>query len=188
MIIRKSVSSLTSDEKASFVHAMLELKRIGKYDAYVGVHHHIMTPTVMAAEPNDYRYRNGAHRGPAFLPWHRQFLLLLEAELREIEPTLSLPFWDWTKDAVNLDPTKTPAVWADDFMGGNGLSSDNWRVQTGPFAHKNGKWPVPEYKYPNFPSGPGLKRQFGMILPSLPTAADVKLAMDEIFFDTPDYN
>lgn len=40
--------------------------------------------------------KNGGHAGPAFLPWHRQYLKVYEAALREIDPEVVIPFWDWT--------------------------------------------------------------------------------------------
>lgn len=83
-------------------------------------------------------------------------------------------------------PRRVPS-WADDFLGGNGLESDEWRVQTGPFAHSGGRWPVPSLPDDGLP-GPGLKRQFGRILPSLPTLDDLNLAKAEIFYDTPNYD
>jgi len=179
---------MTQGEKATLVSALLELKRRGEYDKYIHWHHHVMIPTVLPHEPRDASYRNGAHRGPAFLPWHREFLMQLEQELRTIEPTSFIPYWDWTQDAKLQDPTSAP-IWAPDFMGGNGLESDQWRVQDGPFAHATGKWAVPPYPDEDPPlPGPGLKRQFGRILPSLPTEDDLALAMSEIFYDTPSYD
>ena len=38
------------------------------------------------------------HGGPAFLPWHRELCNRLEALLREVDPELSLHYWDWTTD------------------------------------------------------------------------------------------
>lgn len=189
MNIRKNVTSLTASEKSAYVKAMLELKKRGEYDKYVHWHHHVMIPTVLPHEPRDANYRNGAHRGPAFLPWHREFLLQLEHDLRTIDKTIAIPYWDWTADAANTDPTKVPAIWGDDFMGGNGLASDEWRVQSGSFAYKNGGWPVPSYPDDDLP-GSGLKRQFGNIptIRNLPTQADLALAMAEIFYDTPPYD
>jgi tyrosinase len=186
MITRKSVNSMSEAEKATLVRALLELKRRGEYGKYVHWHHHVMVPTVLPHEPNDANYRNGAHRGPSFLPWHREFLMQLEQEIRSIEPTAFIPYWDWVQDAKLPDPTQAP-IWAADFMGGNGLESDEWRVQTGSFAHSAGNWPVPPYPDDDLP-GPGLKRQFGRILPSLPTEDDLKLAMAEVFYDTPNYD
>lgn len=185
MHVRKNISSLSADEKARFVGALLELKARGDYDKFVHAHHHVMVPSVYPNEPRDANYRNPAHRGPGFLPWHREFLLQLEAGLQSIDPSLSVPYWNWTTDATLPDPTQAP-LWGDDFLGGNGLETDEWRVQTGAFAHKNGKWPVPPYPEDGLP-GPGLKRQFGRGLPTLPTIEDLGFAMAEGFYDTPNY-
>jgi tyrosinase len=184
MITRKNVRSLTPEERQAFVNALLTLKAEGQYDKYVHWHHHVMQPAVLSFEPHDSLYRNGAHRGPAFLPWHREFLLQLETELRSVDPSVSVPYWDWTEDANN---PAASVVWSEDFMGGDGIESDEWRVATGPFAHQNGKWPVPDYTEEGLP-GPGLKRSFGRFIPTLPTGEDLLLALREGFYDTPPYN
>src|SRR2546421_6709474 len=45
------------------------------------------------------------HRGPAFLTWHRELCNRLEAQLRMVNPGLSLHYWDWTTDPNNAaDP------------------------------------------------------------------------------------
>ena len=62
IIIHKSLLSLSAAEKATFVRALLELKRRGRYDEYVHRHHHVMVPSVLPSEPRDANYRNGAHR------------------------------------------------------------------------------------------------------------------------------
>jgi hypothetical protein len=52
------------------------------------------------------------HSGPAFIPWHRELVNRLEGLLREVDPDLSLHYWDWTTDP---SPLFTPT-----FMGGEG--------------------------------------------------------------------
>ena len=37
-----------------------------------------------------------------FLPWHRAYLIAFERELRKIDGTLSLPYWDWENDGGQL--------------------------------------------------------------------------------------
>ena len=38
----------------------------------------------------------GNHGQPSFLPWHRLYLARFEEALREFEPGVALPWWDWT--------------------------------------------------------------------------------------------
>ena len=45
-----------------------------------------------------------AHEGPAFLTWHRAFMLSLETEMQRMfhDPSFALPYWDWS-DEVTRD-------------------------------------------------------------------------------------
>jgi Common central domain of tyrosinase len=56
------------------------------------------------------------YRGIAFLPWHREICNRFELLLREVDPQLSLHYWDWT-----TDPRTTPAggLFTTSFMGGS---------------------------------------------------------------------
>ncbi len=64
-----------------------------------------------------------------FLPWHRYFLQQYEDLLRLIDPSVSLPFWDWT--LLPSDPYINP-VFSPETGFGNSSDSDNC-VQDGPF-------------------------------------------------------
>ncbi|MFG3005885.1 tyrosinase family protein [Streptomyces calvus] len=127
--VRKDAATLTATEKRRFVNAVLEVKRRGEYDEFVRTH--------LAYYSSDgERGLRTAHMAPSFLPWHRRFLLDLENALRRVDSSVTLPYWDWTRDR-----TSRSAPWTDDLMGGNGRSSDH-RVTTGPFAHAAGNWPL----------------------------------------------
>lgn len=126
---RKNQRDLTRAERKKFVSAVLTLKRRGIYDDFVRTHIEYYTAD------GDSGLR-AAHMAPSFLPWHRKFLLDFENALREIDPTVSVPYWDWTEDN-----TPTASLWGDDFMGGNGRRGDH-QVMTGPFAHRGGHWDI----------------------------------------------
>ncbi|MCX5283393.1 tyrosinase family protein [Streptomyces sp. NBC_00198] len=170
---RKDVSTLTSSERRRFVTAMLEVKRRGQYDEFVRTH-------------IDYYVADGddglraAHMTPSFLPWHRRFLLELEGALRKVDPSVSVPYWDWTRDRAT-----TSAPWTKDLLGGNGRSSDR-QVTTGPFAYAQGKWIIKE----GVTDGVFLTRDLGRPRQplQLPTAGDLNAALQDPVYDTSPWN
>ena len=102
MGVRKNVKDLTSREKQDFVSAVLAVKANGKYNQYVKTHVDAMaTATPASSSPG---LRNAAYRGPAFLPWQREFLRRYELDLRAAMPGVTLPYWDWATDAALADP------------------------------------------------------------------------------------
>lgn len=130
MGVRKNQKSLTDTERNRFVAAVKQMKSTGVYDQYV--QWHIDAMGNMTTDPNY------AHQGPAFLPWHREFILLFEQDLQGADKTLgndgsiTLPYWDWTND-ITPDPGANP-LWADNFLGPDGDPNDGQRVKSGPFA------------------------------------------------------
>jgi tyrosinase len=42
------------------------------------------------------------HGWEEFLTWHRVYLYLFEKQLQDIDPTVTLPYWDWPADAANV--------------------------------------------------------------------------------------
>jgi uncharacterized protein YegL len=130
MRCRKNVKDLTAAEKAKFIEAVLALKNAtpsqipaattagatSRWDDYVWLHRQVM---------------HGAHRGAAFLPWHREFLRIVEQDMRNAvsDPNLTIPYWDWTTARSSADPGWP---FTDDFMGGLGEAGTRI-VRTGPF-------------------------------------------------------
>ncbi|MEU6536500.1 tyrosinase family protein [Streptomyces sp. NPDC047000] len=165
---RKDVSTLTRTERRRFVDAMLELKRRGEYDEFVRMHLEYYT-----SDGED--GLRTAHMTPSFLPWHRQFLLDLERALRRIDASVTMPYWDWTRDRSTAS-----APWTDDLLGGNGRRSDH-RVTTGPFAYAAGHWTIKE----GVTDGKALTRDLGRAgAPiALPTKAELDRALADSVYD-----
>ena len=64
------------------------------------------------ADYHSYKYRMHGQDGQGndspvgqqrFLSWHRAYLIMFERELREINDSLSIPYWDWNEDAGQLE-------------------------------------------------------------------------------------
>ncbi|MET9497136.1 tyrosinase family protein [Streptomyces sp. NPDC006552] len=171
--IRKNQSALTKTEKKRFVDAVLAVKRTGRYDDFVRTHIDFYT----ADGEGGLRV---AHMTPSFFPWHRKFLLDFETALRRVDPSVTVPYWDWT-----VDRTPGASLWDADFLGGNGRRSDH-QVTTGPFASAHGAWPVKV----SVTDGDFLTRDFGRPQDpvQLPDEEELAGAMRESVYDAPPYN
>ncbi|MBG0855170.1 tyrosinase family protein [Streptomyces spinoverrucosus] len=170
---RKDVTTLTSSERRRFVNALLTLKRRGEYDEFVRLH-------IEYYVADGERGLRAAHMAPSFLPWHRQFLLELERALQRVDPAVTVPYWDWTRDR---GPTSVP--WTRDLLGGNGRRSDR-QVMTGPFAYAEGNWTIRE----NVTDVRFLTRDLGRARDpiELPTKSDVEWALKDPAYDVPPWD
>lgn len=190
MAIRKNVRSLTVAEKQEFVNACLALKDGGKpgnkWDELVVVHAQMSN----VFTPNGSN-RTQPHGGPAFFAWHRYHLSLFEKALQAVSgnKSLGVPYWDWTDDASN--PFNSP-IFANDFMGGNGDTSDgSYVVRTGPFRY--GNWTIvnesgnPVIYWNNRFNG-ALKRNFGAAITGFPTLDQLNNAVWIRNYDSPTYD
>ncbi|GAA1819340.1 tyrosinase family protein [Planosporangium flavigriseum] len=168
---RKNQIRLSASEKRAFVNAVIALKRRGGYDDFVRTHNNF----ILSDQDSGPRV---AHRSPSFGPWHRQFLLEFERALQSIDPSVNLPYWDWTTDR-----SPTSSLWAPDFLGGNGRRSDQ-QVTTGPFAYQTGNWTLTV----RVDSRQYLCRNLGASGQSLPTAAEVRQVLAITPYDAPPWN
>jgi tyrosinase len=179
--VRKDVKDLTPQEKADFVAAVLELKQVPSpwnsklsyYDQFVYWHNLTFRCKVHAA-----------HMSAAFLPWHREFLLLFEDALRQVSgKPIPVPYWDWT------DPNSTAAVFSADFMGGPGLRSKGYAVMNGPFRKGAWRLNVVDPKASDPWRFHHLVRRFGTpIARTLPTASQVTTALARPTYDVKPYD
>ncbi|WP_030171021.1 tyrosinase family protein [Streptomyces sp. NRRL S-813] len=165
---RKDVGKLTREERRRFVNALLTIKRRGEYDDFVRTHIRYFT----ADGENGLR---PAHMAPSFLPWHRKFLLELERALRRVDSSVTVPYWDWTRDR-----TARSAPWSEDLLGGTGRRSDQ-QVTTGPFAYAHGNWTLKE----GVTDGAFLTRDLGRSHDpiQLPTKSELEWALTDPVYD-----
>jgi tyrosinase len=90
--VRKNITYLKPEELAKFRAAVAHMK---SFDAY----------------PQDERsfaywariHANQCQHGwEEFLTWHRAYLYGFEKQLQDFDPTVTLPYWDWSADAANV--------------------------------------------------------------------------------------
>ena len=114
---RKNLTRLTMAERQAFTNAVNQLRADGEYNKFVEQHQGAM---------------GHGHGGPAFFPWHREYILRFERALQAIDSSVNLPYWDWTVENLNSAGTES-LIWRNDFMGGPGAMS-NGSMTTGPFS------------------------------------------------------
>ncbi|EUC60736.1 tyrosinase tyrosinase: common central domain protein [Rhizoctonia solani AG-3 Rhs1AP] len=81
------------------------------------------------------------HQTAAFLPWQRYFSFAYDQLTKECGYSGHTPYWDWTKDAMNM--TRSPIFDPVVGFGGNGKGQGNC-VQDGPYGIQSGfklRWP-----------------------------------------------
>ena len=105
--VRRNAATITQQERDRLLAAILKLDTtkffpdgVSYWDKQEEIH------------KSGHAGGSDVHSGPAFIPWHRELVNRFEGLLREVDPDLSLHYWDWTTDPT---PLLTP-----DFMGGEG--------------------------------------------------------------------
>lgn len=125
--VRRNILDLSQQEQQDLIDAMLALKKdftnnadpegkkrgLSVYDQFSYDH---------------WKNSPSAHAGPAFFPWHRQFLLNFQSALRKVSGKhIVLPYWDWSDPLTRMD------IWTPSLMGGNGTGPQSL-VSDGPFS------------------------------------------------------
>lgn len=114
--IRRNIAHVSDAERTRFINAVVQLNSRYYPD---GVSKWVKQDQIHEA--------THVHGGASFLPWHRELLNRYEELLREIDPELSLHYWDWTEDprAANNGSGGTYNIFTTAFMGeSNGNVSD----------------------------------------------------------------
>lgn len=87
---RKEFRDMSNEEWKIFKDALLSLQNTNQEDGKISVWDSL-TKTHL-------EFMHFAHGKSRFFPWHRAYVLVLERKLREINPNISIPYWDWTYD------------------------------------------------------------------------------------------
>jgi tyrosinase-like protein len=105
--IRRDFSRISQEEQTLFVNALRKLDDPASVFVYPNNLGHEgadasgnITYWDMQEQIHKDAHAHGinVHVGPAFIPWHRVIVNRLEALLRQVDPRLSLHYWDWTTD------------------------------------------------------------------------------------------
>lgn len=133
--VRKEVGDLSAGERSRLVSAVLTLHRTpssnaadaalgrSEYDTYTRIH----------AEN-----AGQSHGVIAFLIWHREFIYRFETSLRRIDPSVTLPFWDFPLDWARPYDS---VVFGADLFGG----ADYGTINSGVFADLVSRYPNPHF-------------------------------------------
>jgi hypothetical protein len=89
--VRREWRQLSQSEKQSYLQAVqfLKARPVSKdltrpetwnYDQFVDAH---------------WSFAPTAHSVPAFFPWHRYMVEAFERAIKSVNPSLSVPYWDW---------------------------------------------------------------------------------------------
>jgi tyrosinase len=90
--MRKNVKNLTADELGRYRHAIRQMKKLD------GTPRDRRSYVYWAQIHGD----QCQHGWEEFLTWHRAYLYSFELALQDIDPTITLPYWDWPQDAENV--------------------------------------------------------------------------------------
>ncbi len=94
--IRRNIASVDPLERALLRDALIELNNSRFFPGL-----RIPLPAGGVSwwfEQDNIHKSTHVHGGPEFIPWHRELVNRMEEMLRQINPLLSLHYWDWKQD------------------------------------------------------------------------------------------
>src|SRR3954463_4265323 len=125
--IRRNVATISQEERDLLRDAIIELQP----RHYPGGRNDVPLPGGVSFwfKQDEIHQATHVHGGPAFLPWHRELCNRFEMLLREVDPLVSLHYWDWNTDPSHIDVEKDNFInlFTKDFMGSdNGPAGEPW--------------------------------------------------------------
>lgn len=125
--IRKNIAKVSKEERNRFRDAIIKLNKNYFYQGSRS--DRIIGGISYWFKQDEVHQATHVHGGPAFLPWHRELCNRFEISLREVDPGVSLHYWDWNTDPTNADDGDGGFVnlFTRDFMGSDsGPAGEPW--------------------------------------------------------------
>lgn len=115
--IRKNHLEMTQSEKDAFISAFKTLHADSS-----GLLQDLTTCYIESSQvaADIYTSFNYSKNNDVFFAWHRKAMLEVEQSLQSINPSVSMPYWDWI-----TDDTGTTDLWGSSFMGSTNF---NWTI------------------------------------------------------------
>src|SRR5215218_207029 len=112
--VRRNVATISQQERDRLRDAIIALQQ----RFYPGNRKDVPLPGGVSYwfKQDEIHQATHVHHGFSFLPWHRELCNRFEALLREVDPLLSLHYWDWT---TNPEDLCTPSFMGEGDVGGN---------------------------------------------------------------------
>jgi len=134
-LVHKEFRDLTDAERTAFMNVLTKLYATSEWTKLTQIHE---------------QYKAMSHNEPAFLPWHRGFMIYFQNLVHTVDASVTVPYFDFSIDSQA--PWKS-VIW--DFFGS---SKENGCVPDGPFAGPNKvQYPTPHCLIRGFnPSGAGM--------------------------------
>lgn len=99
--IRRNIALVEPSERALLLDALIKINSspyvfpgTGKDDPQGGV--------TWWFKQDEIHQATHVHQKPEFVPWHRELVNNIETMLRQVNPQLSLHYWDWTENPSNI--------------------------------------------------------------------------------------
>uniref|UniRef100_A0A8C5MDP7 Tyrosinase copper-binding domain-containing protein n=1 Tax=Leptobrachium leishanense TaxID=445787 RepID=A0A8C5MDP7_9ANUR len=157
------------------------------YDIFSWIHYYSMKVVIKNDTFDD--SVNYAHRGPAFIVWHRLLLLFFEREIQNLtgDEDFRLPYYDWSKD-------ETCTICNDDFVGSTDMDGNigklshfaSWKVFCSGYNYEDAYCRVAAFPHQmeTLLRKPGANPQAN----KLPSYEDVEHTLNFSVYDTEPFN
>ena len=160
--IRRNIAAVDPAERALLRDALIELNR-----RFFAGRREDQPPGRVSwwFKQDEIHQATHVHHGPEFIPWHRELVNRMEQMLRQVNPQLSLHYWDWTQDPTRIPNanlggglTGTLTLFTSDFMGYGGASRQAigppWQNATAPWRNDGFYLPGANPDRDSFPRNP----------------------------------